>query len=433
MVLKTHNAQKIKRSKLKMSKKIDERLPQDFALKFWPGYAAIKSPWDKLMNFKEMSHFVVRADSVLGASVMQAFRIVLPDYDKRATLMAETFESVFQNWFVGAKTPEGGDMLADDVNGHPFCTGSYFAALEADFGDERNLMCGRVNDFGSYRVEKELDVCYWDVIGSELCRSTVYGLEGGMGNVAAELHLPGPQLEFNMVEAKGCGDLHCRVVAECRKKYPMPPKEKMDHFGPIATDDLIKFTPEEECLKESQMFREECNYTYANGANKEMDASIAVITLTIPVACMNLLPCIYAGIAQGMFTKEDFDHALRCVCEAAGKAAFGDFFAKEGLRTWLGVPREIDEDGRLLGGYIEMYLQGRTVGYEIEAFNEDEVIYVIDRASLASNFEDYVTALVTYWYGMSKTLINAQWSAWEEDSPEGKLRLKIAKKIDKFC
>ena len=42
-------------------------------------------------------------------------------------------------------------------------------------------------------------------------------------------------------------------------------------------------------------------------------------------------------------------------------------------------------------------------------------------------------AHVAMWYGMSKTLINAQWSCWEEDSPERKLRIKIAKKIDKFA
>ena len=34
---------------------------------------------------------------------------------------------------------------------------------------------------------------------------------------------------------------------------------------------------------------------------------------------------------------------------------------------------------------------------------------------------------------MTKSLVNAQWSLWEEDSPEVKLRLKIAKKVDKFC
>jgi hypothetical protein len=39
------------------------------------------------------------------------------------------------------------------------------------------------------------------------------------------------------------------------------------------------------------------------------------------------------------------------------------------------------------------------------------------------------------WYGMSKTLIGSQWALWRETEniPEEKLRLKIAKKIDKYC
>ena len=36
------------------------------------------------------------------------------------------------------------------------------------------------------------------------------------------------------------------------------------------------------------------------------------------------------------------------------------------------------------------------------------------------------------WQGMVNTLVNAQWSVWEEDSPARKMRVKIAKKIDKF-
>ena len=36
----------------------------------------------------------------------------------------------------------------------------------------RDIMCGRCQDFGTYRCEKELDVCDWDIVGSELCRTT---------------------------------------------------------------------------------------------------------------------------------------------------------------------------------------------------------------------------------------------------------------------
>lgn len=63
----------------------------------------------------------------------------------------------------------------------------------------------------------------------------------------------------------------------------------------------------------------------------------------------------------------------------------------------------------------------------------EEIADVIDREKLASRTPKLVDAYVSYWYGMTRSLVSAQWFLWEEDSPEGKLRLKIAKKIDKFC
>ena len=80
-----------------------------------------------------------------------------------------------------------------------------------------------------------------------------------------------------------------------------------------------------------------------------------------------------------------------------------------------------------------MFLQSLHAQYEVEAFNGEECVYVIDRGVLANNMPKMVNAYLWFWYGMTKSLVNPQWSLWEEDSPEGKLRIKIAKKIDKFC
>jgi hypothetical protein len=408
-----------------MSKKIDQRLPQGFGLKAFPGEASIKSPWERLYGFRDTIHYAIRYDSVVSALIMQAFRVALPDYMKRTDFMCDASHNT-QIAF--------NPMSLDQVNAHPFFRGSFAGALPADKGDEDCLMCGRVNDFGTYRVEKELDVCDWDIVGTELCRCTIYGLEKG-SEACAERFRNGPKLEFHMVEAKGCGDRHCRVVAENREKWPMPKKpEKWDHFGPIATADMIKFTPEEDCLKEPMLFRGECDYQFANGTNSEYGDEGAVNIGKYPAAIFIILPAILNAIEKGAMTEEAFNNALKCVCEAAGKAAFGDFFAREGLRGWLGVPKEIgDDDGRVLGGYIEMYMQAKHAQYEIEAFNRDEVIYVIDRGAISSGHPKYLEALLSYWYGMSKTLINAQWALWEEDSPEDKVRIKIAKKIDKWA
>jgi hypothetical protein len=58
---------------------------------------------------------------------------------------------------------------------------------------------------------------------------------------------------------------------------------------------------------------------------------------------------------------------------------------------------------------------------------------VINRGDLAiTGCQPLCEAHLYMWQGMVKTLVNAQWSVWEEDSPKGKMRIKIAKKIDKF-
>jgi hypothetical protein len=413
-----------------MSKKIDDRLPRDLGLKVIPGHAAIKSPWEKLYGFHDVMHYDERYNSLVSALIMQALRIVLPDYIERTNLMCDVSYNAQRRM-----VPLGLGVL----NVHPFFKGNFLGALGADRGDDCGLMCGRVNDFGTYRVEKELDVCYWDVVGSELCRATIYGLQGG-SEACGEKFRDGPNIEFHMVEAKGCGDRHCRVVAENREKWPMPKiPEKWDRFGPVATADMIKYTPEEECVKESPWFRGECDYLFANGTNSEVDETgmMGGCIRNTP-GTMIIIPTVMEAIKKGIIKEEAFDNALKCVCEAAGKAAFNDFFAREGLRSWLGVPREIgDDDGRVLGGYIEVYLQAMLAGYEVEAFNKDEVIYVIDKSAIfggqPKGQPKYIDALLYYWYGMSKTLINAQWALWEEDSPKDRLRIKIAKKIDKWC
>jgi hypothetical protein len=413
-----------------MSKKIDERLPGNSGEGALPGYAAIKSPWEKLICYRDAMHYASRYRSVVSAAAMQALRIVLPDYAARAKLLCEDAYARLL-----ATTRRGVDSFIDEVNIHPFFRGNFGGALIGDKGDDRLLMCGRVNDFGSYRAEKELDVCDWDVVGSELCRATTASLQANSDGVAEALR-PGPKLEFHMVEARGCGDRHCRIVAESRDKYPMPAHEIWECFGPVGSADQIKFTPEEECVKESMIFREESNNAFINGTNVELDSSSAVMVTYACAATVYILPTAKYAIEKGLVDEKFFDHVLRCVCEAAGKAAFGEVYTKEALRQWLGVPKEIgDDDGRVMGGHIEMYLQSVRVPYEIEAFNKDEIVYVINRNALATGAPKFVDAQVAYWYGMTKTLVNAQWSLWEEagDAPADKLRVKIAKKIDKFC
>ena len=408
-----------------MTKKIDERIPSnsgDGAA--FTKYNAVQSPWNRLYSYQEALHYASRFEAVLSAAVAQAYRIIIPDYETRASEMCkEAYQRLF---YTGTAYP------ADDSFGiHPFMCGSYPGALIGDKGDDALLMCGRCQDFCTYRCEKELDVCDWDICCSELCRATTMSLQG-QADATATRHRKGKKLDYMMVEAKGCGDRHCRIVAENREKYPAPDHELWQSFGPAVSQDYIKYTEEEDTVEESMMFREECNYRFVNGTNTETDSSNQMINLST-AASLYLLPAIDNAVRLGYTDAKNADWIKKCVLEAAGKAMFGERYAIKACRDYLGVPNSVGEDGRLLGGLIEILLQSLVCSYEIEAFNKDEVIYVIDRGGLAiTGCQSLPEAHLYMWQGMVKTLVNAQWSVWEEDSPKGKLRIKIAKKIDKF-
>ena len=408
-----------------MSKKINERIPVDSGDGAgFKKYNAVQTPWNKLFSYQEALHYASRFESVLSAAVAQAYRIIIPDYETRAQEMCE--EAHARLLYTGTMYP------ADESFGiHPFMCGMYPGALIGDKGDDALLMCGRCQDFGTYRAEKELDVCDWDICCSELCRATTMSL-CGQAEATAERRPDGPTLDYMMVEAKGCGDRHCRIIAESREKYPAPEHALWESFGPAVSDDYKKFTEEEDCVAESMMFREETDYHFVNGTNEETDSSNQMINLST-AASLYLLPAIDNAVRKGYTTRENADWILKCVLEAAGKAMFGERYAILACREWLGVPLTIGEDGRILGGLIEVLLQSLLAKYEVEAFNENEVILVIDRGGLAIGATQLLNeAHLWMWHGMVKTLVNAQWSVWEEDSPEGKMRVKIAKKIDKF-
>ena len=408
-----------------MSKKIDERIPQNSGDGAgFRTFNAVQTPWNKLFSYHEAIHYASRFESVLSAAATQALRIMVPDYETRAQMMCE---EAYQRLYVT------GQYYGDDdgFGIHPFMCGQFAGALIGDKGDDALLMCGRCQDFGTYRAEKELDVCDWDIGGSELCRTTTMSLQG-QANASAERRRKGPTMDYLMVEAKGCGDRHCRIIAESREKYPAPPHKLWESFGPAVSDEYKKFTEEEDCVAESMMFREECDYHFVNGTNNETDSSNQMINLST-AASLYILPAIAEAVKRGHVTQEMADHILKCVLEAAGKAMFGERYAIRACREWMGVPNSVGEDGRLLGGLIEVLLQSLICEYKVEVFNKDEVILDIDRGGLAIGATQAVCeAHLWMWNGMVKTLVNAMWSVWEEDSAKGRLRIHIGKKIDKF-
>ncbi|MBS7525301.1 hypothetical protein KHM83_01275 [Fusibacter paucivorans] len=409
-----------------MSEHIDERMPREVGKGALPDHPGIKTPWDRIFSFHDTYKNLVRHIAVVDTSFMEAMRILIPDYVERSKMMCEINHKILRGMF-GMDMVRNGAAISQ--NFHPFMKGVFLGGLIGDVGDERQYMPGRVNDFGTYRVEKELDVCPWDILGSEFCRATTATLQ------AAGESYGGHHLEYNMVEAKGCGDLHCRVIAESREKFPMADKESWEKFGPIATSDQIKFTPEENMVTKPQQFREECDYKMRNGLNTEWSAAdLYNSTLINPLGVTYVVPVLEAKIAAGVYTREYVQSVVECVCRGAGKAMFGEYFAIKGLRDWMGVPNDVD-DGRVLGGYIEVVLQTILCQYEVVAFNKNEVIYDINQAGLERRVPMLTPAYIAMWYGMCKTLVGSLWSVWRETEnvPEGTIRLKIAKKIDKFC
>ncbi|MDO4520240.1 MAG: hypothetical protein Q4B44_01215, partial [Erysipelotrichaceae bacterium] len=260
-----------------MTKKINERIPADSGNgAAFTQYNAVQSPWNKLMSYQDALHYASRFESVLSAAIAQAYRIIIPDYETRADEMCK--EAYGRLYYTGINYP------ADDSFGiHPFMCGSYPGALIGDKGDDALLMCGRCNDFGTYRCEKELDVCDWDIVCSELCRATTMSLQG-QADATESRHRKGHKLDYMMVEAKGCGDRHCRIIAESREKYPAPPHALWQSFGPAVSDDYKKFTVEEDCVDESMMFREECDYHFVSGTNVTTDSSNQMINLSTAVS-----------------------------------------------------------------------------------------------------------------------------------------------------
>ncbi len=136
-----------------MSKKIDARLPKEVGTGLYP----VKSPWDKMISYHDAAHYCQRYTNVVSAAIMQAFRMLVKDYEKRSQTMCTNAYNRLA--YVNKMIPGYGDRNADQLHMHPFMRGNFVGGLVGDAGDEDHLMCGLVKDFGTYLAEKELDVC----------------------------------------------------------------------------------------------------------------------------------------------------------------------------------------------------------------------------------------------------------------------------------
>ena len=117
--------------------------------------------------------------------------------------------------------------------------------------------------------KKELDTCPWDIVGSELCNMTTSMFTANFDLASSK----GTENEvaLNMCQARGCGNKHCRVVAERRDVYGLPKQGWLDHMQQPV--DPIHDTPRERMVKEGQCLRNG-QYTQNFGEETSLEKSV---------------------------------------------------------------------------------------------------------------------------------------------------------------
>lgn len=386
----------------------------------------VTTVWGKMIPEKEAYNYAVRHIASFCANVFQVMRILEPDFEKRTAAICEI--SYIMN--MSACSDDYINEFFNEWNIPEFCEKSaWLGGIVGDSGDEYENMAGRVIQFTRNRVEKELDTCPWDIVGAELCNMTTAMFTANFDIAATK---PGEnEVALNMCEARGCGDRHCRVVAERRDVYGWEKQGWLDHMQ--QPKDPVHYTPEERCVKEGQHLRNGV-YSQAFGEEKSSEWIYRWVMEKGWVWCIAFPLIAIRDMAE---SDEEFERIFKIVFATAGKNEFIEPFAKEGLRSWLGVPHEIgDNDPRLMGGYIKNLLDSQLVPCELEAFTKDEVRITVTPDDFNGRFEmapidELTLGYETMWHNMVKTMVSPEWSCWFEGKEEEVMTIVVGKKIDK--
>lgn len=389
----------------------------------------VETVWGKIISEKEAFIYSTRQIAAFSASIFQVMRILEPDFNKRT----EAICSVAYNISMMADEGEREIYMKkfrDEWNIPEFCEqGSWLGALAGDSGDEFQMMAGRVIQFTPDRVEKELDSCPWDIVGAEMCNMTTATFMANFDLNSADGE-PN-EIALDMCEARGCGDMHCRVVAERRSVYNRKEQGPLDHFGQPAGP--VTTTPREKMFKEGQVTR---NGKYVNPFGEERDLEWCYNWTQVNGWTWSVTFPLMA-IREMAPTEEEFERIVKIVFSTAGKSAFIEPFAIKGVRDWLGVPNEIDSnDGRILGGYIKTTLDTQLLPNNLIRFDEEETRIEVKVADFEGRFEympipELTIGYEAMWHNMAKTMVSAEWSCWFEGKDEEVMTIVVGRKIDK--
>ena len=182
--------------------------------------------WGKLIPEEEAYRQLNRQIAAMTANLFQVMRIFEPSWEKRTEAICDIANMM--NMAVAGTPEEQKDYvnasLYEAFNIPELCEkSSWLGGITGDSGDEWENMAGRVVQFTRNRVEKELDTCPWDIVGSELCNMTTSMFTANFDLASSK----GTENEvaLNMCQARGCGNKHCRVVAERRDVYGLPSRD----------------------------------------------------------------------------------------------------------------------------------------------------------------------------------------------------------------
>ncbi len=385
----------------------------------------VETVWGKLLSEKESYNYAIRQIAAFCANLFQVMRILEPDFNKRTEAICEI--SYLMNTSVSGDEYMG--EFYNEWNIPEFCEkSSWLGAIFGDSGDEYQTMAGRVIQFTRDRDEKELDTCPWDIVGAELCNMTTAMFTANFDLASATGE---NEVALNMCEARGCGDRHCRVVAERRDKYNLPKQGWMDHMNqPVEP---VHDTPRERGVREGQILRSG-QYSNAFGEEKTFEQCYRWCMELGWVWCVIFPITAIRDMAE---SEEEFARIFKIVFSTAGKNLFMEPCAVEGMRSFLGVPHEIDSnDPRLMGGYIKAILDTQFVENELTCFTKDEIRIKVKEEDFNARFamaptEELAIGYETLWHNAVKTMVSPEWSCWFEGKDEEEMTIVVGRKIDK--
>lgn len=394
----------------------------------------VETAFGKIIPEKEAYSYCLRTIAAFSANIFQLMRVLNDDWEDRTSQICEVANMM--NCAACSGSPDQLfdylDAFYDEWNIPELVDReAWIGAIWGDYGDEAEDMAGRVIQFTKDRVEKELDTCPWDIVGSEMCNMTTAMFTANFDIAAGGEHGEiTNDVSLNMCEARGCGNPHCRVVAERLDRFGLPHQGWLDHRGQPTQP--VHDTPPDRRVRHAQGLRSG-QYTQTFGEEWSLEKQYNWVAQMGWVWSISF-PLI--AIRDMTDDDDEFERLLRIVFSTAGKNEFIDPFAREGLRAWLDIPREIgDNDPRVMGAFIGAIMGCQLVPFEWEAFDADAVIIKVATDDFNGRFPmaplDEITAgYEAQWQGAVKTLVSPEWSVWIEGKDDEYQYVNVGRKVD---